>query len=99
MRNEFLPKGSFLIPHSLVPLLLSPRPCDSAPGSGALPLRLPLLLSELYDSLLVLDLAVTHCVWKHGKETLLPYLLVYKTLKELGIYVFINRLSYVVFTV
>lgn len=49
-------------------------------------LRLPLLLSEPYDYHLVLDSAVPHPVWKHGKEMFLPYLLVYKTLKELCVF-------------
>lgn len=71
MRSEFLPSGETLfysaqprhgchssLPRSpVIPLLEMVSP----------PLILPLLFSELYDYLLLLDLAITQCVWKHRK--------------------------------
>lgn len=92
VRNEFLSWGSFLIPHSLVPLLL-PHSLWCSPGSGALP---PITSSPLWTVWLSPSVgfgssSVCMEAWKRNALALSPRIYNAKRI--------MHFLSYVVFTV
>lgn len=66
---------------------------------GSLPLELPLLFSEIHGHLLILGVAVSHCIQNHGKGNALALSPCIQTLRELCTPVFIKHLSYIAFMV